>query len=96
MSCTGECKVPKNLKSKKPSHATDDDDIWGSDDDIDTYADLQRAHVTQGYIDGITQAQEEGLQKGFDEGFPHGAALTKPRRSSMLHQFSAKTTLTTR
>lgn len=75
MSCTGECKVPKNLKLKKPLHATDDDDIWGSDDDIDTYADLQRAHVTQGYIDGITQAQEEGLQKGFDEGFPHGAAL---------------------
>ncbi|PVH21787.1 hypothetical protein CXQ85_000778 [Candidozyma haemuli] len=77
MSCTGECKVPKNLTSasKKPPHAADDDDIWASDDEIDTYADLQRAHVTQGYIDGITQAQEAGLQKGFDEGFPHGAAL---------------------
>lgn len=75
MSCTGECKVPKNLKRKKSLLSADDDDIWASDDDIDTYADLQRAHVTQGYIDGITQAKEAGLQKGFDEGFPHGATL---------------------
>lgn len=77
MSCTGDSKVPKTLTlSAQRAAATDDDDaIWASDDEIDTYADLHRAHVTQGYIDGITQAQEAGLQKGFDEGFPYGAAL---------------------
>lgn len=71
MVCTGECKAPP----KPTKLADDDDDVWGSDDEVSAYADLQRAHVNQGYLDGLTHAQEAGLQKGFDAGYPYGAEL---------------------
>lgn len=77
MSCSGQCKVPKTPIISKPASSLveDQDDVWGSDEDVPVHADLQRAHVTQGYLDGLVQAQEAGLQKGFDDGFPQGAAL---------------------
>lgn len=51
-------------------------DVWGSDDEgVSQYADVQRAHIKQGYLDGITKAQEHSLQEGFDAGYPLGASL---------------------
>lgn len=91
MSCTGECKVPKKLTlaARNNANSADDADVWASDDEIDAYADLHRAHVTQGYIDGIAQAQEASLQNGFDEGFPNGASLgcRVGRVLALLHGF---------
>ncbi|OBA21232.1 hypothetical protein METBIDRAFT_27045, partial [Metschnikowia bicuspidata var. bicuspidata NRRL YB-4993] len=75
--CTGKC----HCKAKKSEKTSDKDlqltdDVWGSDEEsISIHADLQRAHVNQGYLDGITKAQELGLQDGFDKGFPTGASL---------------------
>ncbi|GME78103.1 unnamed protein product [Ambrosiozyma monospora] len=36
---------------------------------------LQRRHAKQGYLDGLSQAKETGLQDGFDEGYPIGGRL---------------------
>lgn len=72
MVCTGECKGPERRRTEPD---VDDADVWGSDDEVSAYADLQRAHMNQGYLDGLTHAQELGLQAGFDAGFPQGAAL---------------------
>ncbi|GMG32211.1 unnamed protein product [Ambrosiozyma monospora] len=36
---------------------------------------LQRRHAKQGYLDGLSQAKETGLQDGFDEGYPIGGKL---------------------
>lgn len=75
MPCTGECQGPRvqEVQHSDPGH---EDDIWASDDDeVSAHADLKRAHVSQGYLDGITHAQELGLQKGFDDGYPAGASL---------------------
>lgn len=75
MSCAGNCHCKKN-NIPSDENLSLKDDIWGSDEEsISTYADLQRAHANQGYLDGITKAQELGLQDGFDKGFPEGAAL---------------------
>lgn len=51
-----------------------DDDVWG-DDDVSPHADIQRDHVKRGYVDGLSNAQESGLQLGFDKGYPSGAEL---------------------
>lgn len=80
MSCNGECKLPRDIgkpksKAVKKHENSDGDDVWASDEDIPIHADLQRAHVTQGYLDGLVQAQEKGLQEGFDSGYPDGAEL---------------------
>lgn len=75
MACTGQCK-----KSREERKVPDEDieDVWGSDEEnISTHADLKRAHVNSGYLDGLTQAQESSLQAGFDNGFPTGADLGK-------------------
>lgn len=51
-------------------------DVWASDDEnVSEYADVQRAHINQGYLDGLTHTQELELQKGFDTAYPEGAAL---------------------
>lgn len=77
MPCTGQC-TSKTKTSKKPENSdfNDNDDIWASDDEkVSAYADRQRAQVNQGYLDGLTAAQELGLQNGFDSGYPEGATL---------------------
>ncbi|KAM9906603.1 hypothetical protein OXX69_006726 [Metschnikowia pulcherrima] len=75
MSCVGQCHC-KGQKENQSEILSMKDEVWGSDDEnISTYADLQRAHINQGYLDGITKAQESGLQEGFDQAFPSGAAL---------------------
>lgn len=71
MSCNGKCK-----KRPEKTADTDDTDVWASDDEhVSPYADIQRAHVNQGYLDGITVTQELELQKGFDDAYPEGAQL---------------------
>lgn len=73
MACTGKCKSEENLIKINEDV---DGDVWASDDEnVNDYADRQRAQVNQGYLDGITNAQELGLQNGFDEGYPKGAEL---------------------
>lgn len=74
MPCTGECKRPAPPRGSSP--VSDDGDVWGSDEEsIATHADLKRTHMNQGYLDGVTQAQEQGLQQGFDRAYPEGAEL---------------------
>ncbi|GEQ72670.1 hypothetical protein JCM33374_g6357 [Metschnikowia sp. JCM 33374] len=77
MSCSGECHCKIQAKNDTANETNSmKDDVWGSDEEnISAYADLQRAHVNQGYLDGITRAQESGLQDGFDKGFPQGGGL---------------------
>lgn len=78
MGCSSQCKkIPANVTMNVQSQPSEDsDDIWGSDEDaVSPYADLKRAHINYGYLDGITQAQETGLQQGFDDGYPKGAEL---------------------
>jgi hypothetical protein len=67
-----------------PKEGLRDEDIWGdSDDEIQSkdqqetpdMAKLRRTHHKQGYLDGITWAKEQHLQKGFDTGYPEGAQL---------------------
>lgn len=73
MVCNGGCKNPER---KVQPESGDDAEIWASDDEhVSVYADLQRAHVNQGYLDGLTRTQELELQKGFDTAYPEGAAL---------------------
>lgn len=36
---------------------------------------LRRVHAKRGYLDGLSQAKEESLQAGFDNGYPAGAEL---------------------
>lgn len=76
MPCTGNCKSkPRLQKAEKPSIESDDD-VWASDDEsVSAFADRRRAQLNQGYLDGLTSAQEARLQKGFDEGYPEGAKL---------------------
>lgn len=76
MPCTGSCKSkPRPLKADIPS-VDGDDDVWASDDEsVSAVADRRRAQLNQGYLDGLTSAQEVGLQNGFDEGYPEGAKL---------------------
>lgn len=71
MACNGAC---TKHRERKVQPETDDADVWG-DENVSVYADLQRAHVNQGYLDGITHTQELELQKGFDRAYPEGAAL---------------------
>ncbi len=40
-----------------------------------TLASLRHKHYNEGYVDGITYVKETSMQKGFDDGFPHGASL---------------------
>lgn len=74
MSCNGACHPhPEGKVQPKPA---DDADVWASDDEhVSVYADLKRAHVNQGYLDGLTHTQELELQKGFDAAYPEGADL---------------------
>ncbi|QLQ82668.1 hypothetical protein HG537_0H04310 [Torulaspora globosa] len=57
------------------------DDVWISDSDShddklsNDINKLRENHLKSGFLDGITQAKETNLQKGFDEGFPQGALL---------------------
>lgn len=75
MACSGQC---KKVREERKVPDEDIEDVWGSDDEnISTHADLKRAHVNTGYLDGLTQAQESSLQAGFDAGFPKGADLGK-------------------
>lgn len=58
------------------------DDVWGSDDDVETeqspdLAKLREHHSKRGYLDGIVSSKEERLQEGFNDGFPTGARLGK-------------------
>lgn len=72
MPCTGDCHTKRTKSVTIPA----DDNVWGSDEEsIIPYADLQRAHASQGYLDGVVQAQELSLQEGFDNGYPKGALL---------------------
>lgn len=77
MPCTGQCTSKSEVLSTFPkTDFTDNDDVWASDDEnVSEHADRQRAQVNQGYLDGLTAAQELGLQSGFDSGYPEGAAL---------------------
>ncbi|SGZ55468.1 CIC11C00000001893 [Sungouiella intermedia] len=75
MPCTGSCRGKPRVEKAEISNEMSDD-IWASDDEgVSTYADRRRAQINQGYLDGLTSAQELGLQDGFDEGYPEGAKL---------------------
>lgn len=59
------------------------DDVWGTQDDSrdedhvhpsDMHR-LEAEHSTAGYREGISLGKEATLQKGFDEGYPLGAAI---------------------
>ncbi|CAH02546.1 Yae1p [Kluyveromyces lactis] len=59
---------------------TDEENIWGSDNEASTgpqesleVKKLQQIHSKRGYLDGISSAKEENLQAGFDDTFPLGA-----------------------
>lgn len=79
----GSCGCKKNepLVGLNDTARETDDDVWADDDEAEysmkdqSTADLKRTHTKQGYLDGLTQAQESGLQQGFDEAFPKGAQL---------------------
>lgn len=76
MPCTGECKSKAKPGETADMADLDGDEVWASDEEgVSVYADRQRAQVSQGYLDGITSAQELGLQYGFDKGYPEGANL---------------------
>lgn len=76
MPCTGNCKSKPRPQKAETSNLDGDDDVWASDDEsVSAYADRRRAQINQGYLDGVTSAQELGLQEGFDEGYPEGAKL---------------------
>lgn len=76
MPCTGNCKSKPRPEKAEISSLDGDDDVWASDDEsVSAYADRRRAQINQGYLDGVTSAQELGLQEGFDEGYPEGAKL---------------------
>ncbi|KAK7680688.1 hypothetical protein QCA50_016256 [Cerrena zonata] len=75
------CKQNEPLVGLNDTARETDDDVWADDDEAgysmkdQSTADLKRIHTKQGYLDGLTQAQESGLQQGFDEAFPKGAQL---------------------
>lgn len=77
MPCTGQCTSKAEVLSNiQRGNFSDHDDIWASDDEnVSEHADRRRAQMNQGYLDGLTAAQELGLQSGFDSGYPEGAAL---------------------
>lgn len=52
-----------------------EDDVWGSDTEIDPSKKLKDVHYKNGYVDGITSAKDQNLQQGFDETFTLGADL---------------------
>lgn len=68
------CKEGCCQREAPPKHEDFDDDIWG-DGEVVANADVMRSHEKQGYLDGITSAQNEGLQNGFDAAYPDGAQL---------------------
>lgn len=64
------------------SHSELFDDIWGSSPEDNDFVHrdtnkLREQHCKRGYLDGIVSSKESNLQKGFDDGFPHGANLGK-------------------
>lgn len=82
MSCEGNCSCKGNSEVTPSSNdRVSDDDVWADDDDEEyqmtdkSTADLRRIHTKQGYLDGLTKAQESSLQTGFDNAFPKGACL---------------------
>lgn len=48
------------------------DEVWGDAEFVST-GDIERIHVKQGYVDGLSRAKEDSLQRGFDDGYPIGA-----------------------
>ncbi|KAL7662601.1 Protein YAE1 [[Candida] zeylanoides] len=48
------------------------DEVWGDAEFVST-GDIERIHVKQGYVDGLSRAKEDSLQRGFDDGYPTGA-----------------------
>lgn len=74
-----------------PDVEVDDDDIWASDsgdentepaldqsnrgDMLSDLPTVRRQHMTDGYREGLAVGKAKVMQKGFDNGYPIGAAI---------------------
>lgn len=81
-----ETTCSKSTSNLSASSILSSDGVWDSDSDLEPgytgttnvskdIEALKRVHENRGYLDGITKGGEEGLQNGFDEGYPIGAQL---------------------
>lgn len=74
-----------------PEVASEDDDIWASDENQDPSQDattprvnndmlsdlptVKRQHMTDGYREGLSIGKAKVMQQGFDAGYPIGVAI---------------------